>query len=98
MQLHLDKINKLITTFDEETLKVLDEISYVKTYSKGDYLLKTDSICIKSFWVENGILRKFYIHNDKEITTEFYFKNDLAISFAQFPEIEKAILHGSCSV
>jgi hypothetical protein len=84
MQLHLDKINKLITTFDEETLKVLDEISYVKTYSKGDYLLKTDSICIKSFWVENGILRKFYIHNDKEITTEFYFKNDLAISFDSY--------------
>jgi CRP-like cAMP-binding protein len=86
MQIHLDKINKFITTFDEETLKVLDEISYVKTYSKGDYLLKADSICTKSFWVENGILRKFYIHNDRELTTEFYFKDDLAISFDSYTQ------------
>jgi hypothetical protein len=84
MQFHFDKIKKLVATFDKETLKVLDEISYVKTYSKGDYLLKADSICTSSFWVENGILRKFYIHNDKEITTEFYFKNDLAISFDSY--------------
>lgn len=84
MQIHLDKINKLIKTFDEETSKALDEISYVKSYSKGDYLLTADSICTKSFWVENGILRKFYIHNDKEITTEFYFRNDLAISFDSY--------------
>jgi CRP-like cAMP-binding protein len=86
MQIHLDKINKFITTFDEETLKVLDEISYVKTYSKGDYLLNADSICTKSFWVENGILRKFYIHNDRELTTEFYFKDDLAISFDSYTQ------------
>ena len=84
MQIHFDKIKKLVATFDKETLKVLDEISYVKTYSKGDYLLKADSICTSSFLVENGILRKFYIHNDKEITTEFYFKNDLAISFDSY--------------
>jgi len=84
MQFHLEKIKKLVASFDEETSKALAEISYVKTYSKGDYLLKADSICTKSFWVENGVLRKFYLHNDKEITTEFYVKNDLAISFDSY--------------
>lgn len=84
MQFHIDKINKLISNFDEATLKALDEISYSKTYTKGDYLLRAGSISTKSYWVEHGILRKFYGHNDREITTEFYFKDDLAVSFDSY--------------
>lgn len=84
MQTHLNKIKALIAKFDNATLQALDEISYTKTYSKGDYLLKADNICNKSFWVESGILRKYYVHKDKEITTEFYFKDDLAISFDSY--------------
>jgi CRP-like cAMP-binding protein len=84
MQLHIDKIKKLIENFDDTTLKALTEISYSKTFSKGDYLLKADNVCSKSYWVERGILRKFYVHNDREVTTEFYFKDDLAISFDSY--------------
>jgi len=86
MQHYIDKIKKLIENFDDATLKALSEISYSKTFSKGDYLLKADSICNKSFWVESGILRKYYVYNDKEITTEFYFKDDLAISFDSYTQ------------
>ena len=84
MKVYIDKIKSLIDNFDDTTIKALNEISCSKTYSKGDYLLKSDSICNKSYWVESGILRKFYIHNDKEVTTEFYFKDDLAISFDSY--------------
>jgi CRP-like cAMP-binding protein len=86
MQLHIDRIKKLIDNFDETTLVALNEISYSKTFSKGDYLIKAGSICSKSYWVEKGILRKFYVHNDKELTTEFYFKDDLAISFDSYTQ------------
>jgi CRP-like cAMP-binding protein len=86
MQHYIDKIKKLIENFDDATLKALTEISYTKTFSKGDYLLKADSICDKSFWVESGILRKYYAYNDKEITTEFYFKDDLAMSFDSYTQ------------
>lgn len=84
MQPHIDKIKKLFENFDDATLKALNEISYSKIYSKGDYLLNINSICNKSYWVERGILRKYFIHNDKEVTTEFYFKDDLAISFDSY--------------
>jgi CRP-like cAMP-binding protein len=84
MQLHIDKIKKLIENFDDATLKALTEISYSKTFSKGDYLLKSNNVCSKSYWVESGILRKFYVHKDREVTTEFYFKDDLAISFDSY--------------
>jgi CRP-like cAMP-binding protein len=84
MKVSIDKIKRLIENFDNTTLKVLNEISYSKIYPKGNFLLKADSICNKSYWVESGILRKFYIHNGKEVTTEFYFKDDLAVSFDSY--------------
>jgi CRP-like cAMP-binding protein len=84
MKVYIDKIKTLIENFDDTTLKALNEISCSKTYIKGDYLLEAESICNKSYWVERGILRKYYVHNDKDVTTEFYFKDELAISFDSY--------------
>jgi CRP-like cAMP-binding protein len=84
MQVYVDKIKELMDNFESETAEALNTISYTRHYAKGDYLLKAESICDKSFWVDNGILRKFYLHNNREITTEFYFKDDLAVSFESY--------------
>jgi CRP-like cAMP-binding protein len=84
MKLYIDKITQFIKNLDNTTLKALNEISYSKTFLKGDYLLKADSISNKSYWVESGIIRKFYVHCDREITTEFYFADDLAISYDSY--------------
>jgi CRP-like cAMP-binding protein len=84
MKDYVDKINRLIEEFDNETLISLETISKSKTFLKGDYLLKANSVCTKSYWVESGIIRKFYLHQDREVTTEFYFKDDLAISFDSY--------------
>lgn len=84
MKVYVEKIDKLIETFDEDTLASLQLISQTKTFSKGDYLLKANYICSKSFWIESGIIRKFYQHQDREVTTEFYFKDDLALSFESY--------------
>ncbi len=84
MKIYIDKITHLIENLDEDTLLSLDAVSKSKVFSKGDYLLKAESVCSKSYWVESGIIRKFYLHNDKEITTEFYFKDDLATSYDSY--------------
>jgi CRP-like cAMP-binding protein len=84
MKEYINKIAQHIEKFDNETLTALDKISKSKTFLKGDYLLKADSICTKSYWVESGIIRKFYIHQDRDITTEFYFKDDIAMSFDSY--------------
>jgi CRP-like cAMP-binding protein len=84
MKIYIDKITHLIENLDDETLLSLEAVSKSKVFSKGDYLLKADSVCSKSYWVESGILRKFYLYNDREITTEFYFKDDLATSFDSY--------------
>lgn len=81
---HINKINRFIESLDEETLLSLGMVGKSRTFSKGTYLLEADAVCSKSYWVESGILRKFYCHDGREITTEFYFENDLAISFDSY--------------
>lgn len=81
---HLTKINSFIEQLDSDTLSALQGISKSKTYPKGDFLLRQDEVCRHSFWVEHGIVRKFYLHDGKEITTELFFENDLAVSFDSY--------------
>lgn len=84
MKDNIDKIKQLIEKFDNETLISLATISKSKTFLKGEYLLRANDIGNKSYWVESGIIRKFYLHQEREVTTEFYFKDDLAISFDSY--------------
>lgn len=84
MKAYTDKINHLLNTFDADTLRALDAVSTERTFSKGSYLLQAGSVCNQSYWVMSGILRKFYMHNDREVTTEFYFADDLAMSFDSY--------------
>lgn len=84
MTSYIDKINNYIKALDNETLTVLQSISSEKKYKKGDLLLRQNEICVKSYLVINGIARKYYINDGKEITTELYFENDLAVSFDSY--------------
>ena len=78
------KIENTIITFDNEVQTLLENLIELRNYRKGEYLLKEGSICTKSFVIEQGIARKYLSLNDKEITTELYFKNDIAVSFDSF--------------
>jgi CRP-like cAMP-binding protein len=84
MNPHLDKINDYITSLDTETLTALNAISVEKICKKGDFLLRQDQICKKSYWIEKGVARKYYLNDGKEITTELYFDNDIAVSFDSY--------------
>ena len=84
MNSQFDKINDFITRLDPETLTALNAISVEKIFKKGDFLLRQDEICKKSYWIEKGIARKYYLNDGKEITTELYFENDIAVSFDSY--------------
>lgn len=79
-----NKIENTIKTFNNEVQTLLENLITLRNYSKGEYLLKEGNICTKSFVLEKGIARKYLSVNDKEITTELYFKNDIAVSFDSF--------------
>lgn len=86
MNNYLHKINSFVEQLDIETLSALKDISKTKTYKKDDYLLRQDEVCRYSFWIESGIVRKFYLSEGKEITTELLFENDIAVSFDSYTQ------------
>ena len=81
MNKYINKIDDFINQLDEQTQLDLLSLPNKKVYEKGVYLWKEGQICKKSFALESGIIRKFYVNEGKEITTEFYFKDDIALSF-----------------
>ncbi|WKN41164.1 Crp/Fnr family transcriptional regulator [Tunicatimonas pelagia] len=81
---HFSKIEQLINSFDKPTKRVLEEIAVVKHFKKGDILLAEGEICRRSFHLTRGIARKYYLKDGKEVTTEFYFEDDLAVAFSSY--------------
>ncbi len=85
MNSYLIKINNFVENLDAETQTELAEITVRKQFAKGEFLLRQDEICRQSFFIERGIVRKFYLTEDgKEITTELCFADDLAVSFQSY--------------
>lgn len=84
MHLYRKKIDDYINSLDEDTMCLLNEITLERTYLKGELLLRQNEVCRRSFFVLEGVARKYYLNDGKEITTELYFKDDLAVSFDSY--------------
>lgn len=84
MNKYISKIDKYINQLSEQAQSDLFSLTKQKVYEKGVFLLKEGQVCKKSFALESGIVRKFYVNEGKEITTEFYFKDDIALSFKSY--------------
>jgi CRP-like cAMP-binding protein len=84
LQAQLNKIQTYLQFLDGPTSSVLASISKSHTFQKGEYLLRAGEVCRASFWLQAGVARKFYLNDGKEITTEFYFTDDLAVAFEAY--------------
>jgi CRP-like cAMP-binding protein len=84
LELHIDRINSFVAQLDENTLSALNGISKTKTFKKGDFLLRQDDVCRTSYWIKKGIVRKYYLNDGKDITTELLFEDDIAVSFDSY--------------
>ena len=84
MTSYIGKIDDYIKSLGKDTLKALQNISLEKTCKKGTLLLRQNEVCTKSYLVTPGIARKYYLSGGKEITTELFYENDLAVSFDSY--------------
>jgi CRP-like cAMP-binding protein len=84
MNFHLQKINELVVKLDEEAALALQSASVTKEIMKGEFLLRQGDVCRNSFLIKQGVARKFYLDDGKEITTELFFENDLAVAFESY--------------
>jgi hypothetical protein len=81
---YIARIQHFIEKLDLETKQALDQLSETKTVRKGEHLLRPGERCRSSFWVQQGILRKYTVHHGTERTTEFFFTDDLAVAFSSY--------------
>jgi CRP-like cAMP-binding protein len=81
---YIDKINEYIKQLPSSAHGALDDITVIKHFKKGAYLLREGETCRNSFWIQKGIARKFYTTGDKEISTELLFENDIAVSMSSY--------------
>ena len=84
MQALIQRIESLINGLDEAEVDAFQAVTDIKKFKRGEFLLRFEAVCTQCFWVEQGVLRKFYVHQERDITTEFYSKDDLAISFESY--------------
>lgn len=69
---HIQKHVKLTT----DEVDVLQSLIKIKTYKKKEFLLEDGQVCKANYFVENGLLRMFYINNKGvEQITQFALEN-----------------------
>jgi len=82
-----NEIVKLISRFltlNEEESNAFIECIPIKTLKKGDVLLKEGQISRDSYFVIQGCVRKYYIIDGEERTTEFYVEEDSVASLQSY--------------
>ncbi len=69
-------------TLNEEEANAVTECIPIKTFEKGHILLREGQISNESYFNIKGLVRKYYLVDGEERTTEFYVEKD-AISSLQ---------------
>ncbi|MEQ8337307.1 MAG: Crp/Fnr family transcriptional regulator [Cyclobacteriaceae bacterium] len=84
MNPYIKRIKELSKKMDPGILVEVERGFVEKEYAKGSFLLRVGQICSSHFLIQSGVARKFYRHNEKEITTEIYFHDDVAVSLDSY--------------
>ncbi|MBK6263847.1 Crp/Fnr family transcriptional regulator [Marivirga sp. S37H4] len=84
MNPYIKRIKDASNQLNPEIFAELEEVFVDKKFSKGAYLLRPGQICSSHLLIKEGIARKFYFNGHKEITTEIYFHDDVAVSLDSY--------------
>jgi CRP-like cAMP-binding protein len=76
-------ISRYIDLSNDEAI-AFEKCIPIKTFKKGNILLKEGQISRDSYFVIKGCLRKYYIINGEEKTTEFYVEEDSVASLQSY--------------
>lgn len=79
-------INKTDST-EKQNSKIIErlkEITTTESYAKNQHLLEYGQRCPKVWFLKSGMVRRYYIHEGKEITLWLYTENDFVTEFQSF--------------
>ncbi len=83
----MEKVLNFLNAFDFLTEKEIASFTQklsLKTFKKGEYLIKEGSYCNEICFVENGAARSFHYVDAKEVTNWFVFSNMPLTSYFSF--------------
>ena len=87
---------------DEPLKSAIGESFQKKDYKKGDFLLKEGQYARRLFFIEQGTLRTYYLHDNKEVTSWFYTEGYFVSSWNSFytgaPSYESIEALSDCTV
>lgn len=84
MKEHLARIEFFIQNLNPSVQDMLVRASFTKSIKKGEHLIQAGEVCRYSYQITKGIVRKYYLNEGKEITTDFFFADDLALSLKSY--------------
>ena len=85
MQKLIDYIEQFVK-LDSEAIKALKNLAEIETYKKNQYILKQGQRCIKIWFINSGMVRKFHLSNGKEITAWIHIENDTFTSLQSYAQ------------
>lgn len=86
---HFEKYIRLSENLKSELIKRIKPI----VFQKGELVLDANNICTKSYYINKGILRTYFIKDGKEISEYFSGVNEWVNSPRSFMQREKDIYY-----
>lgn len=90
-----DAIAKFIP-LTEEAVQIVTDCIPIKTFKKGTVLLREGQVSRESYVVFKGLVRKYYLDDGEEKTTEFYTETEAVSSLQSYNRKEPANHYIEC--
>ncbi|MFD2824655.1 Crp/Fnr family transcriptional regulator [Lacinutrix iliipiscaria] len=88
-------ISRYLSLNDEES-KAFTECIPIKAFKKGEILLREGQVSRDSYFVIEGCVRKYYIIDGEERTTEFYVEDESVASLQSYKNKTSANHYFEC--
>ncbi len=75
------QLKTFLSGLPDAVRKALDQALVPVHFRKNEMLLRAGEWSRFCYWIEAGVVRKYYLSDGKEIVTELCFASDLAVSF-----------------
>lgn len=83
MQQLIDYIEKYVK-LDSDAVAGLKELTKIDIYTRNEHILEQGQRCNKIWFIKSGMVRKYYLHNGKEVTVWIHVENETFTSFQSY--------------
>jgi CRP-like cAMP-binding protein len=71
---------------DFETEQAVKKYFIKEVYKKNEFIIEAGKVCSKVYFVESGLVRRFYFEDGDEVTNWIYYSNQFVTSLSSFFE------------